>query len=318
MPIKTTRLLLLLTLLVIFGIAEHPVAREAHADAGTSAFPFLKIGVGGRAIGMGGAFTGLADDEASLYYNPAGLASLEGNRYIIGYHNYFDDLQSGFVGIIHAPDLDKSYGLYASYLNLGNFTETDAGGNVLGDFSGGDFLLAGTFALNKSPYLSFGVTAKFIYEKIQNYSSTGLAFDIGAKYTSDRSRYTAGIMVQNLGTQLSQLGEGDSDPLPTTLRVGGGVRPRGLPVTFTSDFILPTDNDFEVAIGAEYNELQPLHLRMGWNSFGSNYRREDGDNGLAGMAFGVGFDYRAMQISYSYTPAADLGESHRITLTGGI
>jgi long-chain fatty acid transport protein len=35
--------------------------------------------VGGRALGMGGAATGLADDAGSVYYNPAGLAMLPGS-----------------------------------------------------------------------------------------------------------------------------------------------------------------------------------------------------------------------------------------------
>ena len=37
------------------------------------------LAVGDRAIGMGGAFTGLATDQAAAWYNPAGLAFLQGD-----------------------------------------------------------------------------------------------------------------------------------------------------------------------------------------------------------------------------------------------
>ncbi len=37
---------------------------------------FMAIGVGGRALGMGGAFTAVANDITAGYYNPAGLANL--------------------------------------------------------------------------------------------------------------------------------------------------------------------------------------------------------------------------------------------------
>lgn len=40
------------------------------AGTGTSSAEFLTIGIGARAIGMGGAFTGLADDVSAGYWNP--------------------------------------------------------------------------------------------------------------------------------------------------------------------------------------------------------------------------------------------------------
>ncbi|MDZ7337747.1 MAG: UPF0164 family protein [candidate division KSB1 bacterium] len=43
------------------------------AQAGTYAAEFLRIGVGARAIAMGGAFTALANDGTAFYWNPAGL-----------------------------------------------------------------------------------------------------------------------------------------------------------------------------------------------------------------------------------------------------
>jgi hypothetical protein len=38
------------------------------------------IGAGVRPVSLGEAFTGLADDEYALFYNPAGLATLTGGR----------------------------------------------------------------------------------------------------------------------------------------------------------------------------------------------------------------------------------------------
>jgi len=306
-------------ILLIAGLAIGSVrAGEPNSNAGTSAFSFLKINVGARPVALGGAFTGLANDETALYYNPAGIADLETDRYVLGYHNYFVDMQSGFVGYIRSLNERQTVGFYANYLNYGTFTETDLQGNVTGDFGGGDFMLAATFAMRQSRLFSVGATAKFIRESIQDYSATGIALDIGARYTTDRGRYTAGLMVQNLGTQLSSLGEGEKDGLPMMLRGGGSARPKGLPMMFVGDVIIPFDNDIDFALGVEYYELAPLYLRLGWNSFGSNYRAEDSDDGLAGLSMGIGFDYNSMQLSYAFTPAADLGESHRITLTGGI
>jgi len=313
------RLMCILFTLLVVSIAGVPIhAADINSGAGTSAFSFLKINVGGRAVGMGGASTGLADDEAALYYNPAGLVSFEGNRFIAEYHNYFVGLQSGFAGYVHPLGENRAYGVQVSYLNYGEFTQTDRAGNVEGTFGGGDFMLAGSFALRRSHELVLGFTAKFIYEKIQEYAATGLAIDLGARYMSNRERYGGGLLIQNLGTQLSSLGTGGKDGLPTTLRLGLSGRPPGLNMILVTDLIFPFDNDAEIAVGAEYRKFKPLFLRMGWNSFGSNFRTDYSDGGLAGLSFGIGLDYRSLQFSYAYTPAADLGDSHRVTISGGI
>jgi hypothetical protein len=47
------------------------------------------IGAGVRPVSLGEAFTGLADDEYALFYNPAGLATLTGGRASILYQSHF-------------------------------------------------------------------------------------------------------------------------------------------------------------------------------------------------------------------------------------
>ncbi|MEW5993191.1 MAG: PorV/PorQ family protein [Candidatus Zixiibacteriota bacterium] len=291
--------------------------KDINSRAGTSAFPFLKINLGARAVGMGGAFTGLADDESALYYNPAGIATLEGRRFIAGYHNYFVDIQSGFLGYINRLNDNISFGGWASYLNYGDFVETDGTGEIIGDFSGGDLLAAFTIAYRQNHNITFGGTIKLIYERLHEYTSTGLAADIGVRYAGDRERYGAGLMIQNLGKQLSALNE-ETYRLPLTFRGGVFVRPREFPLTIAGDLIVPVDNDPVVAIGADYYEFRPFYARIGWDSFGSNYRGAESDDSWAGLSLGIGFDYQHLHISYSYSPSADLGESHRVTLTGGL
>ncbi|MEW6411399.1 MAG: PorV/PorQ family protein [Candidatus Zixiibacteriota bacterium] len=308
---------LLAGLLLWAGPATVVFGADINSNAGTSAFSFLKINISARAVAMGGAFTGLSDDESSLYYNPAGITSLEEKRFILGYHNYFVDIQSGFAGYIQNIGANRFLGLYASYLNYGDFVQTDQFGNTTGEFSGGDFMIAGSFAFKHGYNMSFGATAKFIYEKIQDYSATGLAVDLGGKYTADRNRWSAGAMIQNLGAQLSALGE-KKDKLPLTFRGGGSYKPRGIPITLSSDVIIPVDNDIIFAVGGEYFALKPFYVRLGWNSFGSNFRAAESDDSWAGFSVGVGFDIKRLQISYAFSPSADLGESHRITLTGGL
>lgn len=301
-------------------------ADENSSGAGTSVFNFLKIDVGARPIAMGGAFTGVADDETSLYYNPSGITDLEGKHFIAGYHNNVFDMQSGFLGYVHPVGPDHRIAAQINYLSYGDFIRTDGNGEELGTFGGSDMLFAASYAMRVRQNLSLGVTLKYIYEKIDTYSASGIAGDIGAKFIIKRDLYdnsiqaAAGIMIQNVGTQLSTFVDGSEKyDLPLTFRMGVSGYPKGLPLLLAGDIILPTDNDLYIALGAELLRLKPLFIRMGWTSFGLNYQTEAGakDN-LAGFSVGFGVEHKQMHISYTLSPQSDLGTSHRITITGGI
>lgn len=308
--VRTTTYLLLVSILAFASVGQ-----AANSKTGTTAFPFLKINPGARAVAMGGAFTGLANDEMAAYYNPAGLAALEGKRFIAEYQSYIADINSGMVGVVLPVSYDRAFAFHISYLNYGDFIQTDQAGNITGEFGGSDMLFGVSYSMRIKPTILIGATGKFIYESIQDYSASGAALDLGAKYISDRDRYHAGFMIQNLGTQLSSLGE-EKDALPLTFRAGGAFYPRGYAMVVSLDIVAPIDNDPFIAIGTESFKFNPVYLRLGWNSFGTNYKAETSDDNWAGLSVGFGIDLWTTQLSYAFTPAADLGEMHRITWQG--
>ena len=55
------------------GIAILPVSAENYTG------DFLTNGVGGRALGLGGAYVSIADDVTATYWNPAGIAGIRDN-----------------------------------------------------------------------------------------------------------------------------------------------------------------------------------------------------------------------------------------------
>src|SRR5437016_158316 len=68
----------LATLLLGWAVAPvHAQETLGGQRAGTSSATFLRIGVGARAEGMGETFVAVANDPSAIYWNPAGLASLQ-------------------------------------------------------------------------------------------------------------------------------------------------------------------------------------------------------------------------------------------------
>ncbi|RKX21203.1 MAG: hypothetical protein DRP51_04635 [Candidatus Zixiibacteriota bacterium] len=315
---KSKKTFLPVIIIIVLSFVGTVLADENNPRAGTRAFNFLKIEVTARPVSMGGAFTGLADDESALYYNPAGIAALEGKHYILAYQNNVFDMQSGFVGYIHPLGYNKKVSIYLNYLNYGEFIRTDDLGNEEGTFSGSDLLFGIGYAMNFENDLQVGATLKLIYEKIDIYSAHGFALDLGLRKSLNYGRASFGIMIQNLGIQMSNFtSTGDKDPLPLRFRAGGAVLPRGLPVRLAGDIVLPTDNDAYLAIGLEVVEIKPLYLRLGWSGLGSNYKTGASGDDISGFTAGFGVEYNNMHFSYAITPQAELGTSHRVTLTGG-
>ena len=68
---KSNPLMRLLVILIGFGALVVPPSSAENYTG-----DFLTNGVGGRALGLGGAYVGIADDVTATYWNPAGLAGV--------------------------------------------------------------------------------------------------------------------------------------------------------------------------------------------------------------------------------------------------
>ncbi|MEW6609072.1 MAG: hypothetical protein AB1414_16785 [bacterium] len=69
--------------LILLGLLS---VQKVEAKAGKTSYSFLKIGIGARALGLGSAFVGLADDPTAIYWNPAGLSQIK-QRKLLFSHN---------------------------------------------------------------------------------------------------------------------------------------------------------------------------------------------------------------------------------------
>lgn len=319
-----TRTVIIAIALVSFcAVASTIQADESNPKVGTRAFNFLKRDIGARAVGMGGALTGLSDDESALFYNPAGIALLEGRRGILSYQNFIAGISSGFVGYIHPTSETARLGGFINYINYGEFIRTDISGLEQGTFGATSLVIGGHYSRVVSSKLQAGGNLKLIYANWDSFTATGLAVDLGLRYTikkqptvfKKRGFGSVGLTVQNLGKMLSAFTvNSEKEPLPVVVRLGVAGRPRGTPVTISADAIAPADNDVFFAIGVEYTEIERLALRFGWSSLGKNYKTETDNSSLAGFSFGIGFHFERMKIEYSFTPMNDLGEAHRLTV----
>ena len=133
---------------------------------GTTAASFLKIGVGARAAAMGEAFTALASDGTSLYWNPAGLAQLKTKEISATYNSWFEEIRQGYLSLIF-PSLRGTMGLGTNYVDMGKLGGRDLEGNPTGDFTASDTHIFIGYAkkLKKS---SWGLTLGWLQDVIKD------------------------------------------------------------------------------------------------------------------------------------------------------
>ena len=65
---------------------------------GTTAANFLEIGVGSRATSMGDAYVAVANDVSSIYWNPAGLASVSNSSALFMVQPWLVEIDMLFAG----------------------------------------------------------------------------------------------------------------------------------------------------------------------------------------------------------------------------
>ena len=145
--------------LIFIGILLIAVAGHANRIGG-DAYPFLKVGVGARALGMGGAFVSLADDATAPYWNPAGLGLQTQSRQVSYMGALVGDDEFGrqhtFLSLLY-PELPVPLlginGTWAlSWINMGIEDIPQTGADQFGEL-----LRIGSFNDSQSAFfLSFG------------------------------------------------------------------------------------------------------------------------------------------------------------------
>ena len=261
---------------------------------GTRAASFLKIGVGARAAAMGEAFTAVASNGTSLYWNPAGLAQLKTKEISATYNSWFEEIKQGYLSLTF-PLSRGVMGLGTNYVDMGGLEGRDVEGNPTGDFTASDTHIFIGYArkLKKS---SWGFTLGWLQDLIKEDKKDTLLGNIGFLYPVS-NRFTLGVVAQNIGGELG------SDPLPLTFKVGAASKFKTL--TLAIDIAKPQDNEIYYCLGAEWWLRNILALRVGYKT-NQDIRK--------GLTAGIGFKMGKTSIDYAYVPYGDLGNTHRISL----
>ncbi|HTR80087.1 MAG TPA: PorV/PorQ family protein [Bacteroidota bacterium] len=267
------------------------------SKTGTAGAEELLLPVGGRSIALAGANLANVDGIEAVFWNPAGVAIMQGDGEATFSHmNYFADIGLEYGSIGFKAEGIGTFALSVKSLDFGDIQQTteDQPEGTGVTFSPTFAVFGLTFARELTDRISVGVTAKYISEKIINTSANGFGFDMGVKYKFGPNTPLNGlkfaVAVKNLGPQMQYDGTDlDQEVVPPNSAANAQEEPLRfttlafeLPSTIelglAYDYMISPDNRFSIAgvfqnsnfgsdqyrIGGEYAFNEIFFLRGGY------------------------------------------------------
>ncbi|MFH2069885.1 MAG: PorV/PorQ family protein [Elusimicrobiota bacterium] len=294
----------------------------------TTGASFLNIGIGARPIGMGSAYTAVADDVTAMQWNVGGLAQLSRSEISAMHSEWLVDTRLDFIGYAQ-PTKAGVIGGGVIYLSQSAIEGRNENRQKTGTFSATDLAVIISYSRHLpeilSETLSAGLNVKFIQQNIENYTAQGVAVDIGALYQTPVNNLKTGLSIQNIGPQMKFIRQEYNLPLAATLGIGYNI---GVVMVALDIKQQVYEGRTIISIGTEYYPVNMLALRLGYAGklIEETLTNKDiipGQTGnnrdtatLTGFGAGLGLKlFTNYQMDYSFVPYGLLGDTHRISFS---
>ncbi len=335
--------------LVLAGVLLLPRAAAAlQPQTGTSGAEFLRLGAGARALGMGEAYTAVADGPDAMFWNPAGLALMRSPEVAYTRSELPASTHHDFMAIgVPVSWLAGTVAMSVTRLSSESQDLVTASNQTVGSFSphaeaysfgyGHDFSDNSVTAQSRDyfrenwnlpradrPYddekepwtgdIAVGLAIKGISETLGTRTASSFAVDAGGLFRpSDLHELVLAAAVRNAGEKLRFIA--DTEPLPFEASVGASWDQR-----FEDWRVLPSVEAALPYAGNGYGKLgvevtrragqgSDASLRLGYDSLTAS------DVGpLSGLGVGVGLRVGGFKFDAAFQPMAVLGQTFRLTV----
>ncbi|MFA5875167.1 MAG: PorV/PorQ family protein, partial [Candidatus Margulisiibacteriota bacterium] len=272
---------------------------------GQSAATFLKIGPGARGPAMADAVTAyVLSDATAAYWNPGLLGVINQQKLSLQQTNWLVDMTYQTVSYLFPTENNGTWSANLYYFNYGGIQGYDSGGSPTSAIYPYDLCAGVSWGDMINDYVSAGLTLKFISQKLDDYSASGFAFDVGALFKTPYEKLTLGATLQNLGSKIKFIN--DEADLPMTLKFGSAYQ-------LTQDGVITLDleapeeqNKIGLNLGFEQWFNNMLAIQLGYKSL-----TDTGSNVMGGVSLKAA-DF---ELDYAFVPYGNLGNTHRVCLS---
>jgi hypothetical protein len=298
-------------LFVLSGVAHAQWSDNIRDFFGTQApsvgMSFLKIGLGARAVSLGGAYAPVVRDPTAVYWNPAAVIYSEGTDFNFSHLMLMEGIRYEFFAL-STGDGRQGVGLGIGGLFYGDMElrgETPSE-DPAGMFTAYSFLLKLSYGRSFGGDFVAGATVSGIIERIYTYSTNAYGFDVGILYHVPIIRsLVVSLNVTNLGPKILYIDETFRLPLTGRMGVAYPIQKGSVDFMVVGDVSKSIDSPLTTGVG--------LEAKRSWFALRGGYRFND--TNVTNWSGGFGVCYRFLSIDYSLSPySMDLGRKHCISL----
>lgn len=310
---------------------------------GDNVYEFLNLTHSGLVSSTGGSNVSLNDGNLNLsYHNPALLTSGMNKNIALNYVNYFAGVNYGLAMYSQSFSGIGNFAAGITYLNYGSFTGADPSGVITGTFTASEYALSLIYSREIDTLFSAGINFKPVLSHLEKYTSFGFAFDLGAAYHNRTGLFSAGVVIKNIGLQVTKYAGEERQKLPFEIQAGVSQKLAHAPFRFSftlrhlEKFDLTHDYDQNDTIEVKTNFLQSSeflenmmrHLVVGieliphrnfYLSTGFNYQRRrelqvDSSISTVGFSWGFGINTSLLNIEFGRATYHLAGSSSHVSL----
>lgn len=307
---KTFRLVILSFVMLL--------CQSARGQESTSVFNFLNLPTSAHTTALGGRNISLIEDDASLIFqNPALLASVSNNSLNLNFMTYMRGSKTGSASFSRIAGERGTWGVGVQFVGYGNMKETLETGEELGNVRALDMAISGMYSYSLSERWVGAATGKIIYSKYADYTSCGLAVDLGLNYYDEEHDFSASAVAANLGGQVKAFGE-DHERLPFNLQLGFTKSLGHAPIRFSVTMVdisrwsskyyyhvskKPKGGSIlmnHFCVGVDIIPTKQFYVAAGFNFRRAYEMKAAGSSHAAGLSAGAGLNIKKFKLGLAY------------------
>ena len=284
----------------LFILILFVVTLSVSAQNGSEAYTFLRFPTSTRANALGGHTVALVERDPSLiFHNPALLGAEMDGMINLNYMNYISDIKE-----VLPDNVVTGASLSAKDISVNGFYSRDLNERWRG-----------------------GLSLKFLYSGLADYTSIGLCVDAGLSYYNSDKGFSFGFALKNIGAQLKAY-EDERQKMPWDIQMGITQKMAHAPIRFSLtaqylnrwkfDYIDNTDKEYDgdsfvktlakhFIIGVDFIPSENFWVGVGFNPKVNMDMKLKGGGSFSGFSAGAGVRIKMFDVGFSlakYHPSA--------------